>query len=296
MVDSAESNVPRHDIPARGRSGFVLVDGRQVHYLEWGRADAPAIVCLHGGGQTAYMWEGLGSAFADTHHVLAPDLPWHGDSDPIADMSRQALAETVPPLLAEFGLDEAVFVGASLGGLVSMTVTAARPELVRAIVLVDIATRLEDKGVERIVEFMRAHESFADLDEAAAAIGEYLPQRRKAEPARLTRNLRQRPDGRWEWKHGYTRRLRDGAELTEGGGWRELVGGLADDVQYFTCPVLVLRGAGSDVLSAEGADEIVGLIPKARLATIAAAGHHAAGDNPESTVGLVRTFLAEIGW
>src|ERR1700712_3740049 len=124
MVEPVESNVPRHDIPAGGRSGFVLVDGRQVHYLEWGRGDAPAIVCLHGGGQTAYMWEGLGSAFAATHHVLAPDLPWHGDSDPIADMSRQALAETVPPLLAEFGLDEAVFVGASLGGLVSMTVTA----------------------------------------------------------------------------------------------------------------------------------------------------------------------------
>ena len=296
MAAPIESNVPRHDIPAAGRSGFVLVDGRQVHYLEWGRSGAPAIVCLHGGGQTAYMWEGLGAALADTHHVLAPDLPWHGDSDPIADMSRQALAHTIPELLDEFGIATAVFVGASLGGLVSMTVTADRPELVRAIVLVDIATRLEDKGVERIIEFMRAHESFADLEEAAAAIGEYLPQRRKAEPARLTRNLRQRADGRWEWKHGYTRRLRDGVQLTEGGGWRELVGGLADDVQRFTCPVLVLRGDASDVLSAEGADEIVGLIPNARLATIVAAGHHAAGDNPESTVGLVRGFLAEIGW
>src|SRR3954452_1944950 len=117
MVDTVESNVPRHDIPARGRSGFVVVDGRQVHYLEWGPTDGPAIVCLHRGGQTAYMWEGLGSAFARSHHVLAPDLPWHGDSDPIADMSREALAETIPPLLPEFGLHEALFVGASLGGL-----------------------------------------------------------------------------------------------------------------------------------------------------------------------------------
>lgn len=296
MVVSVESSVPRHDIPTAGRSGFVLVEDRQVHYLEWGRAGAAPVVCLHGGGQTAYMWEGLGAALGATHHVLAPDLPMHGDSDPVGEMSREALAATIPSLLAEFGFERAVFVGASLGGLVSMTVTAAHPELVRAIVLVDIATRLEDKGVERIVDFMRAHDSFAGLEEAAAAISEYLPQRKPGDPSRLTRNLRQRADGRWEWKHGYNRALRDGGDLTEGGGWRELVGDLAEDAAKFTCPVLVLRGAASDVLSSEGAEEIVGLIPDARLATIASAGHHAAGDNPESTVGLVTSFLAELAW
>lgn len=291
-----ESNVPRHDVPAGGRSGFTVVDGRQVHYLEWGPSGADAVVCLHGGGQTAYMWEELGAALASTHHVLAPDLPLHGDSDPVADLSRQALAETVPPLLASFGIDRAVFVGASLGGIVSMTVTAAHPELVAGIVLVDIAHRLEDEGVERIVAFMSAHESFADLDEAAAAIGDYLPHRKATSPARLTRNLRQRPDGRWEWKHGYTKRLREGTMGGPGGGWRQLVDGLEDDIRHFTCPVLVLRGAKSDVLSNEGAEEIAALIPDARLATIQSAGHHAAGDNPETTVGLVRTFLTDIGW
>ena len=296
MVVPVESFVPRHDIPIAGRSGFVLVEDRQVHYLEWGRAGAAPVICLHGGGQTAYMWEGLGAALGATHHVLAPDLPMHGDSDPVGEMSRQALAATVPPLLAEFGFERAVFVGASLGGLVSMTVTAAHSELVRGIVLVDIATRLEDKGVERIVEFMRAHDSFADLEEAAAAIGAYLPQRKQSDPSRLTRNLRLRADGRWEWKHGYNRALRDGGDLAEGGGWRQLVGDLAQDAAKFTCPVLVLRGAASDVLSSAGAEEIVGLIPDARLATIAAAGHHAAGDNPESTVGLVTSFLADIAW
>lgn len=298
MVTEVESNVPRHDIPVAGRSGYVLVEGRQVHYLEWGRAGAPPILCLHGGGQTAYMWEELGAALGGSHHVLAPDLPWHGDSDPIADMSRQALATTIPPLLDEFGFERVVLVGASLGGLVSMTVTASHPARVVGIVLVDIAHRLEDEGVQRIVEFMSAHESFADLDEAAAAVAEYLPHRTKANPARLARNLRQRPDGRWEWKHGYGKRLREaGSELVgEDGGWRQLVAGLEDDIRHFTCPVLVLRGSQSDVLSTEGAEEIAALIPDARLATIAAAGHHAAGDNPETTVGLVATFLADVGW
>jgi pimeloyl-ACP methyl ester carboxylesterase len=58
----------------------------------------------------------------------------------------------------------------------------------------------------------------------------------------------------------------------------------------------VLRGAASDVLSNEGAEEIAALIPDSRLLTVGSAGHHAAGDNPETTVSLVRAFLAETGW
>ena len=154
--------------------------------------------------------------------------------------------------------------------------------------LIDIGHRLEDAGVDRIIEFMAKHESFASLEEAAVEIAEYLPQRRAVRPESLSRNLRQRPDGRWEWKHGYGKQLREtGVPF---GGWRALVAGLDDEVPGLTCPVLVLRGAKSDVLSNEGAEAIAALIPDARLATIGAAGHHAAGDNPESTAGLVRTF------
>ncbi len=293
-VEAEEEGVPRHDVPLGGRSGFTLVEGRQVHYLEWGGSVAPVVVGLHGGGQTAYMWEELGSALADRYHVLAPDLPWHGDSDPIDDMGRQALAATVPPLLDEFGLERVALVGASLGGLVSLTLAAARPELAAAVALIDIGHRLEDEGVDRIVAFMTKHESFASLEEAAGEIVEYLPHRREVRRESLHRNLRQRADGRWEWKHSYGRRMRElGAPS---GSWRKLVAGLDDEAAGITCPVLVLRGAASDVLSSEGAEEIVALIPDSRLATIGSAGHHAAGDNPESTVGLVSAFLAEIGW
>lgn len=272
-----------------------MVDARQVHYLEWGPSSAPLVVCLHGGGQTAYMWEELGEALRDGYHVLAPDLPWHGDSDPTDDMGRQAIAAGIPRLLREFGYGEAAFVGASLGGIVSLTLAAARPGVARAIALIDIGHRLEDEGVNRIIDFMTRHESFASLEEAAAAVAEYLPHRRAVQPENLRRNLRQRDDGRWEWKHAYGRRLR--AEGPQGGsGWRDLMAGLDDEVTTLTCPVLVLRGSASDVLSNEGAEEVAALIPDARLATIGSAGHHAAGDNPESTVGLVRGFLAEVGW
>lgn len=291
--DEFEFLAPRHDVPAGGRSGFVVVDERQVHYLEWGRSSATPVVCLHGGGQTAYMWEELGAALAPTHHVFAPDLPGHGDTDPIEAMDRRSLAATIPPLLDAFGIERAAFVGASLGGIISITLAADRPDLVGSIALIDIGHRLEDDGVNRIIDFMTRHESFASPEEAAVAVAEYLPHRRQVNADNLRRNLRELPDGRWVWKHMFARRLRGAGPPA--GGWREMLAGMGDEARTLRCPVLVLRGAASDVLSNEGAEEIASLIPDARLATVGSAGHHAAGDNPETTVDLVRSFLAETG-
>jgi pimeloyl-ACP methyl ester carboxylesterase len=240
------------------------------------------------------MWEELGAALAPTYHVFAPDLPGHGDTDPVDVMDRRTLAATLPPLLDEFGIGRATFVGASLGGIISLTLAADRPELVASIALIDIGHRLEDEGVNRIIDFMTKHESFASPEDAAVEVAEYLPHRRAVNTDNLRRNLRQRPDGRWVWKHMFARRLRGAGQPT--GGWRELVAGMDREAADLSCPVLVLRGAASDVLSNEGAEEIASLIPDARLATVGSAGHHAAGDNPETTVDLVRGFLSETGW
>jgi pimeloyl-ACP methyl ester carboxylesterase len=299
---SLSEGPPRHDIPTGGHSAFTLVDDRQVHYLWWGRPGAPPVVCLHGGGQTAYMYEELGDALRERFLLVAPDLPGHGDSDvdlglaSWGGLDRRALAASVLAFLDHVGLDRARFVGASLGGITSLTLAAMAPERVASIALIDIGHRLEDEGVKRIVEFMTKHESFASLEEAADAIAQYLPGRRKQTPQRLTRNLRQRADGRWEWKHALGRNLR--AAQSENpdyrpGNWRALTEGMEEELGHLTCPVLVLRGQESDVLSDEGAQEVARLIPDARLATINNAGHLAAGDNPESTVSVIRAFLEE---
>jgi pimeloyl-ACP methyl ester carboxylesterase len=147
--------------------------------------------------------------------------------------------------------------------------------------------------VRKIIEFLSAHESFASLEEAAVEVAKYLPQRKSVQPERLRRNLRQRDDGRWEWKHGYGRHLRAQGEQREG-RWQNVVAGLDDDARKLRCPVLVLRGAASDVLSQQGAEDVTALIPDARMAVIDNAGHLAAGDNPTSTVDRIASFLDEL--
>lgn len=298
MSDAAAP--PRHDVPKGGRSGFALVDGRQVHYLTWGRPAAPPVLCLHGGGQTAYMFEELGFALRDRYWVVAPDLPGHGDSDVVEGVAiaHAAFAESLEPFLAEFGIGRAALVGASLGGMTSIAFADLHPAAVACISLVDVGHKLEPEGVRRIVDFMTAHDSFGSLEEAAEAIAEYLPQRRAPRVESLTRNLRQRPDGRWEWKHAVGRRLR---EHRDGGGddthpadrLDEIMAGVDEASARLTCPVLVLRGERSDVLSGQGAQEVAALIPQARVEVVEKAGHLAAGDNPRSTVGRIEAFLAE---
>jgi pimeloyl-ACP methyl ester carboxylesterase len=242
------------------------------------------------------MFEDLGAALAGRYHVLAIDLPHHGDSDPVEEHGPRAYSETLPSLLEAFGIGTPVLVGASMGGMTSIFLGASRPELVRAIALIDVGHQLEDEGVERIITFLSAHESFGSLEEAADAVAEYLPLRDKpADPKRLTRNMRQRPDGRWEWKHGVHRRVQGPEGAARLRNWKQVVAGVEDAARALRCPVLVLRGSESDVLSDEGAEAVTALIPGAQLEVIERAGHLAAGDNPRSTVALISRFLDGLG-
>jgi pimeloyl-ACP methyl ester carboxylesterase len=293
-----DDSVPRHDIPIEGRSGFTLVAGHQVHYLEWGHGGLPSVLCLHGGGQTAYMFEELGAALGHRYHLLAPDLPNHGDSDSMAEgFGPKGIAQGLPALLDGFGMHRVAMVGASLGGLTSICFADLHPDRAAAITLIDVGHKLEPEGVRKIIDFMRAHESFASLDEAAIEISKYLPQRKNVRPESLSRNLRRREDGRWVWKHGMGRRFHEVSEEEHpANNLDTFLAGVEDAASGLECPVLVLRGSASDVLSQEGAEEVAALIPNAELATVDKAGHLAAGDNPRSTVELVAKFLDRLRW
>ncbi|MVU77878.1 alpha/beta fold hydrolase [Nocardia sp. ET3-3] len=292
MSNDAEFTEPAR-VSFRGQGGIVLAGD------SWGPEDGPLVVFLHGGGQTRGSWKdsGLALAKAGMHAVLL-DARGHGDSawDPEGNYRRDAMVEDLMAVLRQLG-KPAFIVGASMGGLTGLIATTHPDrELITGLVLVDVVPRPERKGVERVINFLGSNpEGFASLEEAADAVAEYLPHRRRPRnPEGLQRNLRQRADGRWYWHW-------DPAMLSPRGDGR----GEEIDVQTellenaargLTIPVLLVRGKLSDVVSDEGVAAFRALVPHAEYAEIGTAAHTAASDaNDEFTDAVVDFVRAQVG-
>jgi pimeloyl-ACP methyl ester carboxylesterase len=272
--------------------------GVKLRCSRW-RGGGRPIVVLHGGGQTRHAWEESCRHLGELgYEVTALDLRGHGESEwapnqayALSDFTRDVLA-----VLPQLGLERTALLGFSLGGLISLHLTARHTEICAALMLVDVAPRLETAGVRRIRDFMTRHESFGSLDEVVDALREYNPNRPpdSIRPESLVRNLRQRPDGRYEWH--YDRYFR--TPVSEAGGeYRSRIMGvtheeLLADARKVRCPTLVVRGAMSDVLSDDGVQELLETIPHAEAALVDHAGHQVAGDRNDAFLVALTPFLA----
>jgi pimeloyl-ACP methyl ester carboxylesterase len=263
-----------------------------------GPADGPTVVLLHGGGQTRHSWAGTWQVLVDHGwRAYSVDLRGHGDSDwsPDGDYAFDTFAADVLAITAELPAPP-ILVGASLGGLASMLAVAESPvqeETARALVLVDVANRLEASGRERIGAFMTAHlDGFATLDEAADAIAAYNPHRpRPTDLSGLAKNLRRRDGGRWywHWDPAFVIGKFGSADETRA----ETIGAdrLDRAVESLRIPTLLVRGRSSDLLSEEGARDFLARVPHAEFADVAGAGHMVAGDRNEVFNRAILEFL-----
>ena len=187
-----------------------------------------------------------------------------------------------------------MLIGASLGGMSAlMAVHRGGNEIASALVMVDIATRMEVRGLERIFAFMRGSpDGFASLEEAADAIAAYNPHReRPKDLSGLEKNLRLGDDGRWRWH--WDPRFMAGKEPAEPPRHHTDIDEAAESVRI---PTLLVRGRMSDILSEEGARIFLEQVPHAKYADISEAGHMVAGDRNDVFCGAVLDFLdAELG-
>jgi len=165
---------------------------------------APAVVFLHGGGQTRRSWGRAAAAVAERGwQAITVDLRGHGESDwsQDGDYRVTTFAKDTLEVLRQLP-PRPVLVGASLGGFTSMLLAGElSPDAARAVVLVDIVPNMNPSGASRIHSFMydRMESGFDSLDEVADAIQEYNPHRpRPTDLDGLKTNLRHR-DGRWYW-------------------------------------------------------------------------------------------------
>ncbi|NMD57927.1 MULTISPECIES: alpha/beta fold hydrolase [Tsukamurella] len=272
----------------------VDADGLRIAGDRWRGGDGAGttLVLLHGGGQTRHSWDRTAAALAERGYtVLTLDARGHGDTGWAAD-GAYALGDFVGDLVAVLRTLDGpppVLIGASLGGITSLSAVGENPGIAAALVLVDVVVDAEKKGIERVTEFLAAHtDGFATLDEVADAVAAYNPTRKRARNLEgLKKNVRLRADGRWywHWDPAFIRGDdRNEARIQD----KDRLGAAAERV---TVPTLIVRGGKSDVVSDEGVAKMLQRVPHAEVADVSGAGHMVAGDDNQVFAAAIEDFL-----
>jgi pimeloyl-ACP methyl ester carboxylesterase len=257
----------------------------------WGDPDAPLVVLLHGAGQTRHAWKGLGERLGLTgYHSIAYDARGHGDSDwaPDGTYTTEASVADLISVVEKSGKTQPALVGASLGGATSLIAVGEGYVDAAALVLIDIAPRVEMSGVARIRSFMDTEpDGFESLDAVADAISNYQPHRvRPRSLDGLTKNVRLGADGKYRWH--WDPKIRE-----KNINFAQREARLSASAQNLTIPALLVRGALSDVLSEEGAAAFLELCTHSEYVNIQGANHMVAGDHNDIFASAVMEFLLE---
>jgi esterase len=289
LLQSADDLGIAHSPGIRYLSRQAVIRGLRLHFLEWGAPGAPPVLLLHGGNQSAHSWDLVSLHLADRYHVFALDQRGHGDSEWTRDQdySFETRALDAMEFISDQGLSSPVVVGHSMGGYVTMTMALADPKLAKGVVLVDVGPELNQKGTEVIRDFVTHNVEFDDLEEFADAVARYDRFRSREHIARtLKYNMLRRADGKYASKVDH-RRLPGVSAMPKAPTLEEF--------GVLTRPVLVVRGAESDVFDAEAAARFVAALPDGRLATVPDAGHNVHSANTSGFLEILEPFLAELG-
>ena len=259
-----------------------------LHALEWSR-EGTLLLFLHGFSNDAHVWDRVAPVLAPHYRVVALDQRGHGDSDrdPEGRYDHETMARDANAAIESLGASRAVIVGHSLGGRVAMRFAGLFPEKLAGLVIVDSAPDLDARGTTRIsLDVKQQDWSFDSVAEYERVLQRQYAATRPEILAKLAVHwTRQRADGRFELKldPGFTK-ARSNVSAEELAAWSEQEAKhLWAALAKLPCPALVVRGAASDVMSAEVADRMVDeVIPSAVLETIARAGHSVMLDNPEA--------------
>ncbi len=264
--------------------------GNRLAGDSWGPAQGPLVVLQHGGGQTRHAWKRVGIALGGAgYHTVSFDARGHGDSDWALDgaYGQDTMVADLGCLIAQLGDRRPVLVGASMGGGTSLVAVGEDHVDATALVLVDIAPRIETEGVDKIQAFMSLKpEGFDSLRQVADAIASYQPHRQaRGSLAGLAKNVRLGADGKYHWH--WDPQFRDISRKLDVRQHR-----LEACARRLTLPTLLVRGGLSDVLSEQGAREFLQLAPHSEYVNVSGAAHMVAGDRNDNFGDAVIEFLA----
>jgi pimeloyl-ACP methyl ester carboxylesterase len=251
-----------------------------LHAIRRGEASAPLLVLLHGGGANAHWWDHLAPAFADRFHVVALDFRGHGDSDHPAEVTPGSFARDLKALLEHLGGREPILIGHSMGGHIALE-HAALHDRVRALVAVEVVRGAVAGQSRRMRLALTFRRSYRTREDAIRRFQFLPPAPHASESLRASiaaSSLREQPDGRFAFKFDPR--------------WFALPAAKPPPLGNIRCPTLIVRGADSTLLSAEGAAAFAADIPGARVVVIEGGGHNLHLEQPQAFLAAANAFLA----
>jgi pimeloyl-ACP methyl ester carboxylesterase len=238
---------------------------------------------LHGIGNYARYWDFFADAVAGRLRLIATDARGHGESGrPAEGYAPQEFVADAVAVLDALAIDRALVVGHSMGGTHAIRVAATHPERVTRLVVVDAGPEPLPEGAERARRLsLERPERFANADEALAYLYRTSPGYADAVYANRLRWLFSEKDGGLVWRssHAALTSIMTGARR----------GDLWDALRAIRCPVLLVRGTRSNVLSADVAQRMVKTLANGRLIELDA-GHNVPLDRPTELANVVADF------
>ena len=264
----------------------------RIAYYEWGRADNPRVlVCVHGLGRCARDFDNLARAMSVHYRVVCPDVAGRGDSEWLADPMLYGVAQYVADmvtLIARLDVEQVHWVGTSMGGLIGMALAAQKETPITRLVLNEAGPVVSKVSLERIATYfgkVPPLPSFEAAEQLVRLVSAPFGPHTDAEWRFLTEVVvRRNADG--TWRMHYDPRIAE--------PFRQLI--TDKDVETWPvydavrCPTLLIRGAQSDLLSRDTAEQMTQRGPKAKLVELPGIGH-APTLLHEDQIALVREFL-----
>lgn len=268
-----------------------------MSYKEWGDPLNPKVlVCVHGVTRVAEDFDSLAVALCQEYRVVCPDVVGRGYSGRLRNPMHYQIPQYVSDmvsLLARLEAETVHWFGTSMGGLIGMSLASLPDNPIKKLVLNDVGPVLNPEALARIGEYIGQDVRFESFDEAQAyikAISISFGPHSEVQWEKLARDvLRQNEQGQWvrHYDLGLAQPIK--ASTPELAAIAQTMLWAAYDA--ITCPTLLVRGAESDLLTAESAQVMTQRGPRARLVEFAGVGHAPTFLQPEQIAVAVDFLL-----
>ncbi|MFC0590523.1 alpha/beta fold hydrolase [Novosphingobium aquiterrae] len=273
-------------------------DGLKLHFRDYaGRSDRPPVLCLPGLTRNARDFSDLAARLAGDWRVLCVDLRGRGESAYARDAASynpMQYADDLAALFEQEGLERAVFVGTSLGGLITMITAMMAPQRMAGVLLNDVGPEIDPAGLERIRTYVGQGRSFATWMHAARALeeaqGDVFPDYDLPKwLAMAKRCMAVGGNGRihFDYDMKIAEPIVDAPLDQPAVDMWPAIAALKD------VPTLLLRGERSDVLAPSVHQRMAGLLDRGEAVTVPGVGHAPMLEEPEAMAAIDR-LLARV--